>query len=69
MSEANDRRARRLRRYRDRHARNYDKAIAFWERRPFGDGRQWVCAQASGEVLEVAIGTGRNLPTTRRAST
>jgi ubiquinone/menaquinone biosynthesis C-methylase UbiE len=28
----------------------------------FADGRQWVCAQASGQVLEVAIGTGRNLP-------
>jgi ubiquinone/menaquinone biosynthesis C-methylase UbiE len=27
-----------------------------------GDGRQWVCGQARGEVLEIAIGTGRNLP-------
>ena len=52
----------RLRRYWDKHARNYDKQIAFWERRLFADGRQWVCAQATGEVLEVAIGTGRNLP-------
>jgi ubiquinone/menaquinone biosynthesis C-methylase UbiE len=60
--QVSDRRAQRLRRYWDRHARNYDKQTAFWERRLFGDGRQWVCAQASGEVLEVAIGTGRNLP-------
>jgi ubiquinone/menaquinone biosynthesis C-methylase UbiE len=60
--KASDKRARRLRRYWDKHARNYDKQMAFWERRLFGDGRQWVCAQASGEVLEVAIGTGRNLP-------
>jgi ubiquinone/menaquinone biosynthesis C-methylase UbiE len=52
----------RLRRYWDRHARSYDKQMAFWERHLFGDGRQWVCAQASGEALEVAIGTGRNLP-------
>ena len=52
----------RLRRYWDRHARTYDKQMAFWERRLFGDGRAWVCAQATGEVLEVAIGTGRNLP-------
>ena len=28
----------------------------------FGDGRHWVCSQATGDVLEVAIGTGRNLP-------
>jgi ubiquinone/menaquinone biosynthesis C-methylase UbiE len=60
--QASDKRARRLRRYWDKHARNYDKQMAFWERRLFGDGRQWVCAQATGEVLEVAIGTGRNLP-------
>jgi hypothetical protein len=38
--QVSDKRARRLRRYWDRHARNYDKSIAFWERRPFGDGRQ-----------------------------
>jgi ubiquinone/menaquinone biosynthesis C-methylase UbiE len=60
--QANDKRARRLRRHWDKHARTYDKQMAFWERRLFGDGRHWVCAQASGEVLEVAIGTGRNLP-------
>jgi ubiquinone/menaquinone biosynthesis C-methylase UbiE len=57
-----DKRARRLRRYWDKHARNYDRQTAFWERRLFADGRQWVCAQATGDVLEVAIGTGRNLP-------
>jgi ubiquinone/menaquinone biosynthesis C-methylase UbiE len=36
--------------------------MAFWERRLFADGRHWVCASATGDVLEVAIGTGRNLP-------
>jgi ubiquinone/menaquinone biosynthesis C-methylase UbiE len=51
----------RLRRYWEKHARNYDKQMAFWERRLFADGRQWICAQATGDVLEVAIGTGRNL--------
>ncbi len=61
-SQVSDKRARRLRRYWDKHARNYDQQIAFWERRLFADGRQWVCAQAAGDVLEVAIGTGRNLP-------
>jgi ubiquinone/menaquinone biosynthesis C-methylase UbiE len=55
-------RAQRLRRHWDRHARSYDKQMAFMERVLFGDGRQWICAQATGEVLEVAIGTGRNLP-------
>jgi ubiquinone/menaquinone biosynthesis C-methylase UbiE len=54
-------RSERLRRYWDNHARSYDRQMAFWERRLFGDGRQWVCAQATGDVLEVAIGTGRNL--------
>ncbi|MGH2663115.1 MAG: class I SAM-dependent methyltransferase [Actinomycetota bacterium] len=28
----------------------------------FGDGREWVCSRASGEVLEIGVGTGRNLP-------
>jgi ubiquinone/menaquinone biosynthesis C-methylase UbiE len=55
-------RSQRLRRYWDKHSRSYDRQMAFWDRRLFADGRQWVCAQASGEVLEVAIGTGRNLP-------
>jgi ubiquinone/menaquinone biosynthesis C-methylase UbiE len=61
-SQVSAKRARRLRRYWDKHAPTYDKQIAFWERRLFDDGRHWVCAQATGEVLEVAIGTGRNLP-------
>jgi ubiquinone/menaquinone biosynthesis C-methylase UbiE len=57
-----NKRAQRLRRYWDRHARTYDKQMTFWDRRLFGDGRRWVCSQATGDVLEVAIGTGRNLP-------
>jgi ubiquinone/menaquinone biosynthesis C-methylase UbiE len=60
--QVSDKRAQQLRRYWDKHARNYDKQTAFWERRLFGDGRQWACAQATGDTLEVAIGTGRNLP-------
>lgn len=32
------------------------------ERLLFADGREWVCSQASGRVLEIAMGTGRNLP-------
>jgi ubiquinone/menaquinone biosynthesis C-methylase UbiE len=50
-----------LRRYWDKHARNYDKEMAFWERRLFGGSRAWVCSQATGDTLEVAAGTGLNL--------
>lgn len=28
----------------------------------FKDSRAWVCGQATGDVLEVAVGTGMNLP-------
>jgi ubiquinone/menaquinone biosynthesis C-methylase UbiE len=52
---------RRLRRYWDRHARSYDKQMGFFDRTLFGSSRSWVCDQASGDVLEVAIGTGLNL--------
>jgi ubiquinone/menaquinone biosynthesis C-methylase UbiE len=51
----------RLRRYWDQHASGYDREMAFFERVLFGGGRQGACAQATGRVLEVAIGTGRNL--------
>src|SRR3712207_4767160 len=37
-------------------------AHGFFEKVLFGDGREWVCSQAHGEVLEVAVGTGRNFP-------
>jgi ubiquinone/menaquinone biosynthesis C-methylase UbiE len=55
-------RTQRLRRYWDRHARSFDRQMAFFERVLFGDGRRWVCAQAVGDTLEVAVGGGRNLP-------
>lgn len=51
----------RLRRYWDKHAASYDRQMDFAERRFFGDTRRWVCSQASGDVLEVAIGTALNL--------
>ena len=31
------------------------------ERLLFAGGREWVCSQARGDVLEIAAGTGRNL--------
>lgn len=35
--------------------------MRFFDRHLFGDSRQWACNQASGKVLEVAVGTGLNL--------
>jgi len=52
----------RWRRYWDKHAKGYDRQMTFFDRRLFGDTRTWVCSKARGDVLEVAIGTGLNLP-------
>jgi ubiquinone/menaquinone biosynthesis C-methylase UbiE len=46
----------------DKYAPRYDRDIGFFERIQFAGGREWVCSQAAGDVLEVAVGTGRNLP-------
>lgn len=46
----------------DRYAPRYDRDIGFFERIQFSGGREWVCPQATGKVLEVAVGTGLNLP-------
>ena len=52
----------RVRQIFDVSAPTYDREIRFFERLFFADGRQWVCSQARGSVLEIAVGTGRNLP-------
>src|SRR6266542_5921043 len=52
----------RIRRIYERMAPGYDRQLGFVEGFLFGDGRAWVCGRARGDVLEVAIGTGRNLP-------
>jgi ubiquinone/menaquinone biosynthesis C-methylase UbiE len=45
----------------DKSAAGYDKQIAFFEKSWFAGGREWLAGRARGRVLEVAIGTGRNL--------
>jgi ubiquinone/menaquinone biosynthesis C-methylase UbiE len=45
----------------EKSAAGYDKQIAFFEKVWFGGGREWLGARIQGRVLEVAIGTGRNL--------
>ena len=57
-TEATDRQ----RRVWDRRAPTYDRGMGFMERLFLGDSRARVCSHAEGEVLEVAVGTGRNLP-------
>jgi ubiquinone/menaquinone biosynthesis C-methylase UbiE len=52
----------RQRRVWDRRAERYDRGMGLMERLFLGDSRARVCAQAEGDVLEVAVGTGRNLP-------
>ena len=51
----------RLRQLYDKEAPRYDRQIAFFEVLLFGGGRDWVCSRARGDVLELAVGTGRNL--------
>jgi ubiquinone/menaquinone biosynthesis C-methylase UbiE len=44
-------------------ALRYDRDMRRLEPLLFGrDARAWVCAQARGDILDVAIGTGLNLP-------
>ena len=54
--------AEQVRRVYEREAGNYDRNVKLPERLLFAGGREWVCAQAEGEVLEIAVGTGLNLP-------
>jgi ubiquinone/menaquinone biosynthesis C-methylase UbiE len=51
----------RVRAVQDRGAGRYDWEMDIFDRVLFADGREWACSQASGEVLEIAVGSGRNL--------
>jgi 2-polyprenyl-3-methyl-5-hydroxy-6-metoxy-1,4-benzoquinol methylase len=52
----------RLRSLWERYAPRYDRDTGFYDLLLLGNSRSWACSQASSQVLEVAIGTGRNLP-------
>lgn len=43
-------------------ARRFDRMMASLERRFFPDAREWVVSRAAGDTVEIAIGTGLNLP-------
>ena len=51
----------RWRRYWERQSASFDKKMARADKL-FGDSREWVCSRAAGDTLEVAVGTGLNLP-------
>jgi ubiquinone/menaquinone biosynthesis C-methylase UbiE len=52
----------RVREIQDKHAGGYDRQMNFFDRVLFSGGREWACSQARGDVLEIAVGSGRNLP-------
>jgi ubiquinone/menaquinone biosynthesis C-methylase UbiE len=62
MKEATIRETERVRRLQDKEAPRYDRQMGFFDRTLFAGGREWACSQVRGEVLELALGTGRNLP-------
>ena len=56
------RRRARLVRYWDYEAARYEDSTASVERRYLADSRRWVGQRAAGSTLELAVGTGLNLP-------
>jgi ubiquinone/menaquinone biosynthesis C-methylase UbiE len=52
----------RIRAMYEKEAPKYDRSMGFFERFILGDARVWACKRAHGDVLELAVGTGLNLP-------
>ncbi|WP_280462354.1 class I SAM-dependent methyltransferase, partial [Nocardia carnea] len=46
----------------DRLAAGYDRQIGWSERLLLGDARRWAIGEARGEVVEIGVGSGLNLP-------
>lgn len=51
----------RVRTFYEKTARSYETWVSVFERAMLDDGRRWICSKAEGDVLEIAVGTGRNL--------
>lgn len=51
----------RVRTFYEKTARSYETWASVFERVMLDDGRRWICSKAEGDVLEIAVGTGRNL--------
>ncbi len=61
-SPADPKETERIRRIFEKEAPKFDRSMGRWDRILFAGTREWVCSQASGETLEIAIGTALNLP-------
>ena len=62
MKHAGETPTQRQRRVWDKTAPSYDRQMDLLERLLGRGDREWLAERATGRVLEVAIGTGRNLP-------
>lgn len=62
MPEHTRRETERVRALQDKEAPRYDRQMGFFDRALFAGTREWACARVQGRVLEIAVGTGRNLP-------
>jgi ubiquinone/menaquinone biosynthesis C-methylase UbiE len=52
----------RIRRFYEQSADRYDRGMDLMDRLLFGAGRVATCSSATGNTLEIGVGTGRDLP-------